>query len=426
MNGQKITITNISIFEPLQNKIIEKGSIIIENNKIKEIGSENEIEIPEDSKIIDGKKRIALPGLIDAHLHIDGFKTGDSLKESLTTPIGVRFARGIKDLEKLIDAGYTSVVDAGGIIGLHLRDAVNEKTISGPRIFAAGFFLTPTFGHADIHYLPADYVDVRSSKFMYTQEMTSLLCDGIDECRKSSRYALRQNPNFLKVMATGGILSQKDRPDYRGFTLDELKVIVEEASAANRFVHAHAQGKVGILNSLNAGVKVIAHAIYIDEETSLLAKEKGAVIVPTLSIIHKIIDKGKEAGIPEWSLKKAEEVFEINIENIKIAKKIGVKLATGSDFYGANFCPHGENSYELKLFVDKLGMSPKEAIISATKIAAEATSMNDYIGTLSKGKFADLILLRESPLDDINKILDKKNIEFVMVDGIILKDKINQ
>jgi len=416
-----LSIINANIFTSKNKEVIKNGIIIIENGKIKEIGKQNGINIPENSKIIDAKNKYVLPGLIDSHLHIDGFKTGDTLKESLLTPIGVRFARGIKDLERLINAGFTSIVDAGGIIGLQLRDAVNENTIFGPRIFAAGYFLTPTFGHGDIHYLPTEYVDVRTSKFMNTQEMTSILCDGEEECRKAARYALRENPDFIKVMATGGVLSQKDRPEYRGFTLKELKAIVDEAKATNRFVHAHAQGKEGILNSIKSGVKIIAHGIYIDDAASNLAKENSTILIPTFSILYNIVKNDSNIILPEWALKKAEEIYDISIENIKKAKRIGVKLATGTDFSGANFCPHGKNALELKLFVKNLGMTPSEAIISATRIASEATGQSKYIGTLEKEKLADLIILKENPIENIDILLDSNNIEIVIKNGKIIK-----
>ncbi|MGC8992310.1 MAG: amidohydrolase family protein [Thermoplasmata archaeon] len=421
LQSNSLSIINVNIFTSKSKEVIKNGIIVIEEGKIKEIGKQNEINIPENSRIIDTKHKYALPGLIDSHLHIDGFKTGDTLKESLLTPIGVRFARGIKDLQYIINSGFTSIVDAGGIIGLHLRDAVNENTILGPRIFAAGYFLTPTFGHGDIHYLPTEYVDVRTSKFMNTQEMTSLLCDGTEECRKAARYALRENPDFIKVMATGGVLSQKDRPEYRGFTLKELKAIVDETKATNKFVHAHAQGKDGILNSIKAGVKVIAHGIYIDDETSSLAAKNNVIVIPTFSILYNIVKNNGNINLPEWALKKAEEVYDISIENIKKAKRIGVKLATGTDFSGANFCPHGTNAQELKLFVKNLGMTPSEAIISATRISSEVTGQSKYLGTIEKDKFADLIILKENPMENIDILLDPNNIEVIIKNGEVVK-----
>jgi imidazolonepropionase-like amidohydrolase len=423
MGNKKIVLDNVRIFSSEKMSLIENGRILVEGGKISEVGTRGSVDVPSDALSLDGMGRVALPGLIDAHLHVTGMRTGDIVKEPLLTPMGVFFARCVKDLESLVMAGFTTIVDAGGIVSLHLRDAVNEGTIVGPRVFAAGFSLSPTFGHGDVHYMPVEYVDARTSKFM--KPLKGLICDGEAECRKAARYSLREGADFIKVMATGGVLSQRDRPDYRQFTLEELKAIVDEARAAKRFVHAHAQGKEGIVNALNAGVKVIAHAIYMDEEAAELAKEKDAVVVPTLSIVHKILEVGPKAGIPEWGLKKSEEVYKDHFENARKAKRLGVKLATGTDFLGG-FFPHGENALELKLFVEKLGMSPAEAIKSATETAAEVAGMKGSAGRLERGMLADIILVKENPLLNIDSLLNVKNVELVMKGGEIVKNNLSQ
>ncbi|MGC9115323.1 MAG: amidohydrolase family protein [Fervidicoccaceae archaeon] len=423
MNTKKLVLDNVRVFSTERMDLVENGRILVEGGRISSAGSRGSVDIPPDAQVIDGGGRVALPGLIDAHLHITGMRSGDNVKEPLLTPMGVFFARGVKDLEKLIMAGFTTIVDAGGIVALHLREAVNEGTIIGPRVFAAGFSLSPTFGHGDVHYMPVEYVDARTSKFM--KPLKGLICDGEAECRKAARYSMREGADFIKVMATGGVLSQRDRPEYRQFTLEELKVIVDEARAAKRFVHAHAQGKEGIMNALNAGVKVIAHAIYMDEEAALLAKEKDAVVVPTLSIVHKILEVGNKAGIPEWGLRKSEEVYRDHVENARKAKKLGVKLATGTDFLGG-FFPHGENAMELKIFVEKLGMTPGEAIRAATETAAEVAGMKGQTGRIEAGMVADIILVKENPLMSIDSLLKTENIELVMKGGEIVKNKLPQ
>ncbi|MGC8678401.1 MAG: amidohydrolase family protein [Fervidicoccaceae archaeon] len=423
MNTKKLVLDNVRVFSTERMDLVENGRILVEGGRVSSAGSRGSVDIPPDAQVIDGGGRVALPGLIDAHLHITGMRSGDNVKEPLLTPMGVFFARGVKDLEKLIMAGFTTIVDAGGIVALHLREAVNEGTIIGPRVFAAGFSLSPTFGHGDVHYMPVEYVDARTSKFM--KPLKGLICDGEAECRKAARYSMREGADFIKVMATGGVLSQRDRPEYRQFTLEELKVIVDEARAAKRFVHAHAQGKEGIMNALNAGVKVIAHAIYMDEEAALLAKEKDAVVVPTLSIVHKILEVGNKAGIPEWGLRKSEEVYRDHVENARKAKKLGVKLATGTDFLGG-FFPHGENAMELKIFVEKLGMTPGEAIRAATETAAEVAGMKGQTGKIEAGMVADIILVKENPLMSIDSLLKTENIELVMKGGEIVKNKLPQ
>lgn len=414
-----VAIVNARIFDATSpGKPPRMGVVLVRDGRIEAVGSKGEVEVPEGARVLDVGGATLLPGLIDAHLHVTGLKTADVVKEPLVTPMGVFFARAVGELKALIDAGYTTVCDAGGLVGLHLKYAVAEGSVVGPRIVAAGPVLSQTFGHGDEHYLPVEWVDVRTSK--KPGPFAALICDGTEECRKAARYAMREGADFIKVMATGGVVSEKDRPEYVQFTYDELRAIVEEARHAGRFVHAHAQGAEGIKNALRAGVKVIAHAIYMDEEGFELARERGAIVVPTLSITKMIVEKGAEAGLPQWALRKAEEVYPIHAEAAKNAHRAGVKIAAGSDFFGGPF-KHGENALEIALLVEKAGMSPAEAIVAATKVAAEAAGLSGEVGTIEPGKSADVIAVRGDPLEDPRVLLDRERIVLVMRRGEVLK-----
>ncbi len=416
-----IAITNCRIIDGTGRQPIEKGAIVIKDSLIVDVGSMGEVEIPSEAQVIDAAGKTVMPGLIDAHVHLTGLRTGDFIKEPLLTPYATLVARAIRDLEALLNAGFTTVGDAGSIIALQLKRAVEEGTVCGPRIVAAGYILSQTFGHGDTHFLPVEYVDARTSKLM--SPLSALICDGIEECRKAARYALRAGADYIKVMATGGVLSEKDRPEYTQFTIEELKAIVEEAKHAHRFVHAHAQGAEGIKNAINAGVKIIAHGIFIDDEGIELAKERNAIVVPTFSVVEHLIKYGKEIGVPEWGLKKSMEVHEIHLKNIKRAYEKGVKVATGTDFLGGvKAFRHGDNSLEIQLLVEKLGMKPMEAIVAATKNAAEAVGLINKVGTLEKNKVADLIIVNGNPLADIKILRDPNNIVVVIKEGRIVKN----
>ncbi|WP_292319069.1 amidohydrolase family protein [Caldisphaera sp.] len=415
----KIALVNGLVFDST-GKPVFKGNILINEGKIEKVGKANEMNIPDEYEIIDLKNKFVMPGMIDAHLHLTGSRSG-KVEEDLITPIGVFFARAIKDLESIINAGFTTVVDAGSIIAVQLKEAINEKTITGPRIIAAGPVLSQTFGHGDTHYLPIEYVDYRTTRKL--TPFMSLICDGTDECRKATRYAFREGADFIKVMASGGVLSQRDRPEYRQFTLEELKAIVDEANAVGKWVHSHAEGKIGIINSAKAGIKVIAHGDMMDEEAANEVLKAGSVVIPTFAIDYALLEKGSELGVPEWGMKKIKELYEIHVENAKLAYKMGIKLATGTDYSGG-VGKHGDNAMELKLFVEKIGMKNEEALISSTKIASEATGLEKLIGTIEKGKLADLIVINGNPLDDINVLLNKENIQLVMKEGEIYKNKL--
>jgi len=420
MKARTIVLINARIFTAVNTKVIENGVIVIKNNMITDVGSRGFVEIPRDAEVIDVKGSFVMPGLIDAHAHLLGLKSGDEVKEPLLMPYEVLVIRSIKDLEALINSGFTTFVDAASIIALRLKYAIEEGTIIGPRIVAAGYPLTQTFGHADIHYLPIKWVDPRTTEKLVIP-YAGLICDGPDECRKAARYALREGADFIKVMASGGVASERDRPEYIQFTIEELKAIVEEAKAAKRFVHAHAYPAEAIKNCINAGVKVIAHASFIDEEGIQLAKERNVIIVPTITIYQKVLEIGSKYNYPEWAIKKTEEIFETHIYNIRKAYKANVKIATGTDLLSGPF-KHGENALEIKLLVDKIGMSPAEALIAATKIASEVAGLRDKIGTLEKGKLADIIAIKGNPLEHVETLLDPKNIVLVMKEGEILKN----
>lgn len=412
-----VALTNAKILDGTGKEPFD-GTVLIEGKYIQKIG--NSVHIPKGSEIVDLAGAYLLPGLIDAHLHLTGFRSGDMVKESLLVPYEVLVARVVQDLRALANAGFTTIGDAGGAIAVGIKKAVEEGTIVGPRISAAGYTLSQTFGHGDEHYLPIDYVDPRESKFR--TPLGSLICDGVEECQKAARYALRCGADFIKVSATGGVLSERDRPEYTQFTIEELKAIVQEAQHAKRFVHAHAQGTEGIRNALLAGVKVIAHGIFIDEECCRLARQKDAIVIPTLSIVEHIMIYGKEIGIPEWGLKKSEQVYKAHIENIRLAYRHGVKLATGTDFLGGvKAFKHGDNALEITLMVEKIGMTPMEAIIAATKNAAEAVGLSNTTGTIEPGKLADLIVVKENPLENIRVLSERNNITMVFKEGTLIK-----
>ncbi|MCR6693101.1 MAG: amidohydrolase family protein, partial [archaeon YNP-LCB-003-016] len=225
--------------------------------------------------------------------------------------------------------------------------------------------------------------------------------------------------------ATSGVMSMRDRPEHTQFSLEEMKVIVEEARKVGTFVTAHAQGTEGIKMAILAGIKTIDHGIYLDDEAVKMMKERNVILVPTLSIVNQIVTRGREVGIVEWGLAKAMEAFESHLKSVRKAYEAGVKIAVGTDFGGPELWKLGTNAMELELLVDKVGFKPMDAIVSATKISAEACGLEKKIGTIEAGKLADIIVVNGNPLEDIRVLRDVRNVKMVLKEGKIEVNKLS-
>jgi imidazolonepropionase-like amidohydrolase len=392
---------------------IPDGVIVINDNKIEEAGSTSKVKIPADAKVVEiGESRTIMPGLIDAHLHLMGSVGLNSVFWTLEDNI-VKAMRVTTGLKPLIEAGFTTVRDAGGL-GMYLNRVIKEGLLKPtPRIFSANKVLSQTAGHGDVHSLPLDFVETYGF---------GRICDGADDCRKAAREQFREGADYIKICSTGGVLSERDKSEWPQFTMEELGAIVEEARRVDSYVASHAQGAEGINNALKAGIKTIEHGIYMDEEGFGLMLEKDAVVVPTFSIVERLVTKGKEHNVPEYGIRKSNIAHEAHLETIRKAKKAGVKIALGTDFINVPLLPFGENSLELEILVNKIGFSPMEAIVAGTKIGAEALQKSDIIGTLEKGKLADLLVINGDPSKDVSCLRNVENVLMVLKDGVVEKD----
>ncbi|NIQ04644.1 MAG: amidohydrolase family protein [Candidatus Korarchaeota archaeon] len=393
---------------------VEDGVIVIQGTKIAKVGTVNELKLPQDATFIDASDKTVMPGLIDSHLHLYGMVTDDFLKEMYVRDEEVGIVKTVFDVQDLLKAGFTTVKDCGSKGGLYVKKALQEPWASArmqaPRIITAGYVtLSQTFGHADAHFFPLEYAKKENPG----------ICDGVPECIQKARLALREGADFIKIMASGGVLSQRDRPEHTQFTLNELKAIVREAEKVGTFVTAHCQGTEAIKLSIKAGVKTIDHAFYPDEEGLTLAKANNVIFVPTLSISHQINTGGIEAGYPEWGVRKSRESWEEVCKNIERAHKAGVPIAAATDFCGSELLKHGTNAMELELLVKECGFTPMDAIVSATQNGAKACGLEHQIGTLEADKLADLLIVDGDPLQDISILQDHAKIKGVMKEGVM-------
>ncbi len=400
-------ISNGTLIDGRSGEPLTGASVLIEDDKIIAVATAGEpLQGELDAEQVDASGSFILPGFIDAHVHVM-FEIG-KLEEWLTTPFSMRFFQAIGYLRKTLDAGITSVRDAGGA-DLGVKRAVEQGLIDGPRLQISTSVLGITGGHTDGWHPSGITLD--SAEY---PGMPDGLCNGVEEVRKKVREVLRAGADVVKICATGGVLSPTDHPQFTQFSPEELDVIVREAAyRRGTRVMAHAQGAEGIKQAVRAGIHSIEHGIYLDDEAIDLMLEKGTFLVPTLLAPIAVLEAGEEGGMPQYGLRKAREAIEIHHQTVRRAHEAGVKIAMGTD---AGVMPHGTNLRELALLVEA-GMTPMEAIVSATRTAAQCLGWDDRLGTIEPGKLADIIIAGSDPLADINSLADNDNIWLVMQGG---------
>ena len=374
---------------------ISDARVLVEDGRIVEAGPAEAVSVPDDAEVVDHSGETVLPGLIDAHLHLKGTRSMepfDWIRESSE----LATARATADARTLLESGFTTIRDVGSEAGIPVREAIDDGTIPGPRVFTSGGSFSQTAGHGDAHYLPYEWATSDAAG-------GDGIVDGADECRKGARKRIREGADLIKIMTTGGVLSEKDAPSQSQFTDAEIRAFTEEAHRVGIPVASHAQGAPGIKSALRNGVDTIEHGFYIDQECLDLFEETGAVFVPTLSIMRRLIERGDEFGVPEYGLEKARNASEAHFDATRRAYEAGIPVALGTDFLGPEPMAHGENALEAELFVEEIGMSEHEAIVAGTKTAAETVPADD-LGTIEAGNHADLVAFESSPLSDITNL----------------------
>ncbi len=359
------------------------ADLVVENGRIVEVGSG-----------LDGDERVdlagkaVLPGLFDCHTHVM-FSTIDTMR-IIQTPFSYRFYQAMHNLEKTLRVGITTVRDAGGA-DLGVKQAVEDGLIAGPRMQISLSMISQTGGHGD-EWMPSG-TNLEVAPY---PGVPRTIVDGADEMRRLVRELVRAGADVIKVAVSGGVLSPRDTPTHAHFRLEELQVLVEEATAAGIWVMSHAQATPGIKNAITAGIRSIAHGIYLDDEAIEMMLERGTWLVPTLVAPRGVIDAADAgAAIAPQSVAKAREVMEIHQASFAKAVSAGVKVAMGTD---SGVTPHGNNLRELGLMVEG-GMTPMQAIVATTRSAAELMGLEKDLGTLEPGKRADVVVVDGDPLD---------------------------
>lgn len=388
-------------------KVSKVASVLIEGGTIIDI-SDGYVDPDEGDVVIDLNSFTVLPGLMDMHTHLSGESNPQRYMERFTMDLDDYAFRSIQYAEKTLMAGFTTVRDLGGPVNTSLRDAINKGYLPGPRIFSAGKSLATTGGHAD---------PTNGMKFelMGDPGPNDGVVNGISDARKAVRQRYKNGADLIKITATGGVLSVAKNGENPQFKEEEIRAIVETAKDYDMHVAAHAHGAEGMKRAIRAGVRSIEHGTLMDDETIKLMKENGTYYVPTISAGEFVAEKAKIDGYyPEIIRPKASRIGPQIKNTFERAHKAGVKIAFGTDS-GVSY--HGDNAKEF-LYMTEGGMEPIDAIRSATIVAAELLGVEASLGSLQIGKIADIIAVKENPLENITTL---ENVEFVMKNGKIYK-----
>lgn len=403
--GRRLLLRDAHVYTGTPDGVVD-GDVLVVDGVITEIG--RGLSAGEGTVVVDCADRWVVPGLIDCHMHFLGARSADPVQWCVDEPVTSALLAAA-DARRLLAAGFTSVRDAGSRAGPALRDAVNAGELDGPRIVSAYLGISRTGGHGDAHSLPLDWV--RDRPFM------ALIADGDDECRRAVRTIARAGADWVKIWATGGVLSERDDPRHTHLTPSELAVVVAEAHEVGLPVGAHCEGLDATLACVRAGVDAIEHGFFIDETIAAEMAERRVPVVTTLAFLDRTAHRQSTAGTPEYAPAKAVEMLEVAATSLLCARDAGAPIAMGSDTFAEPLTPFGRNAEELLALRDA-GLSAAECIAAATSTASTLLGIDDLVGTVEVGKRADLLVLGEtSPLDDLAALVGAERMAVVVKDG---------
>ena len=397
------------LFDSRSGKLLGAHTVVVRNGKVAEVLA-GRAEAVANATAIDLGDRTCMAGWTDLHVHLGSQSSPASYSEGFRLdPVDFAF-RSVGYAEKTLLAGFTSVRDLGGEVTPHLRDAINNGLVKGPRIWAAGKSIATTGGHAD----PSNGINDRLAHLIGPPGPTEGVINSIEDARQAVRQRYKDGSDVIKITATGGVLSYAKSGDAPQFTIDEVKAVVDTAKDYGYRVAAHAHGEEGMYRAVAGGVTSIEHGSYMSDRVMKLMKEKGTWYVPTLYAGRFVADKAKIDGyFPEIVRPKAARIGAQIQDTAAKAYRSGVKIAFGTD---QGVGPHGDNAREF-LYMVEAGIPAAYALQAATIHAAEVLGVDDQ-GVVEAGKRADIIAMPGDPLADIGNVM---KVDFVMKDGAVYR-----
>ena len=390
--------------------VVQNGVVVVTDDRIVAAGAAGGIAIPTGARVIDLGDATLLPGFVDAHTHIIGRPLSDPKSDDANVRDYASYAAimGVDNARRTLMAGFTSmrVLGSPNFDDMALRLAIENGAVAGPRMQNAGNSVGITGGHCDENgYRPG----------LMDGDFRTGVADGADEARKAVRYQVKYGADVIKICATGGVLSEGDAVGATQYTLDEMKAIVDEAAKLERRVAAHAHGAEGIKLAVRAGVASIEHGSFLDEEGAKLMVQRGTWLVPTISAGEFVEKAAKSGRLTGLRAEKALAAAQGMRNSVRLAHRNGVPIALGTD---AGVGEHGANGHEFTLLVTWGGLTAMQAIVAGTSGSAKLLGWDRNVGTLSPGKWADVVAVPGDPTRDITAM---ERASFVMKGGVVHK-----
>jgi imidazolonepropionase-like amidohydrolase len=385
--------------------IMSPGTVVVRGTRIEAIGED--LTPPRESQMLDLGDATCLPGLMDLHAHILYDSSRGTVENALQRSSAFKALHGLRRAQEFLRHGFTTLRDPGDTDRffslVEIRDALARGEFQGPRLLVAPHPFTITGGHADLNELAPDAATLSGG----------IIISGTKSMREAVRTEVKYGADWIKLYASGGVMSARDDPRVQSFTNDEIQVGVEEAHRLQRKVAVHAHGTEAITASIRAGVDSVEHGSLIDDEGIRLMKERQIPLVPTLFVLHHIVSEGAAQGIPSESIAKARSLITERDRRISAAIAAGVRIAFGSDtIFPVELVPQ-----EFRHLVE-LGTTPLQAIQGATLLPAAVLGIQSEVGTLEPGKQADILAVRGNPLENVRALED---VLFVMKGGEVVR-----
>jgi len=406
VGAQEITYLKAGqLFDSRSGRVTSNAVVAIADDKIVAVGSSS-TSIPDDAKVIDLSDSFVMPGLMDMHTHVVGNVNPKYFARYFESPHRQTIG-GVVNANKTLLAGFTTIrnVGAGDYADVALRNAIDAGEIPGPRMAVSGPGLGITGGHCDRNSLNSSF-----------EERSDGVADGPWAVREQVRKNIKYGVDLTKFCATGGVFSKGTKLGMTQYTLEEMQAIVDESHMHDRKVAAHAHGNEGIKRAILAGVDSIEHASFLDEEAIQMGIDTDTYFAIDIYNTEYTLERGEANGVPEENINKEREVGTIQRQSFTLAVEMGAKVVFATD---SGVYPHGDNGKQFARAV-RFGMTPTQAIQSATSLTADLLGWEDRVGEIAPGMYADIVAVSGDPLEDISELED---VDFVMKGGVVYKSK---